>query len=82
MVRHVSLHPLLPATGDDRSTLPNRSISGMNWVAEEAVRTGLPSVASMSLGGSASISIDRAVKAVCAEWMEYDSNATDKLHSP
>jgi len=39
-------------------------ISGVNWVAEEAARTGEPSVASMSLGGGASFAIDKAVRAL------------------
>jgi cerevisin len=39
-------------------------IAGINWVAQEAARTGTPTVTSMSLGGGASISVDRAVQAL------------------
>jgi cerevisin len=45
-------------------------ISGMLWVAEQALNSGRPSVASMSLGGGASDALDKAVKAL------YDCGVT------
>jgi len=39
-------------------------IAGINWVAQEARRTGKPTVASMSLGGGASNATDAAVVAL------------------
>ena len=44
----------------------NYRIAGINWVAAEAA--GKPSVASMSLGGGTSNSVDDAVRAVRVEW--------------
>jgi len=41
-------------------------ISGIDWVASEAKNSGKPTVASMSLGGGASDSIDSAVRALYA----------------
>lgn len=40
---------------------PGDSISGLNWVASQAKASGRPSIVSMSLGGSASSSLDSAV---------------------
>ena len=45
----------------------NYSIAGVLWVAEEARRTGKPSVASMSLGGGPSDALDKAVVTVCSK---------------
>jgi len=54
------------------------SIAGINWVAQEARRTGRPTVASINVGGGVSNATDAAVVAVCAEWMmEADDNTTD-----
>ena len=78
MVRRVSLLHLFLATDGDSSTSPNHSISGILWVAEEALNSGKPSVASMSLGGGAINSVDKAVKAVCTKWMERDGDTTDE----
>jgi len=57
--------------------MSNYSIDGMNWVADQAQDSGLPSVASMSLGGPGSKSMDKAVKGVCTEW-ERDGDTTDE----
>ncbi len=40
------------------------SVSGLDWVKTQAASSGNPSVVSMSLGGSASRALDRAVTAL------------------
>ncbi len=40
------------------------SVSGLNWVATQARSSGRPSIATMSLGGGASTSLDNAVASV------------------
>ncbi|KAM6496390.1 serine protease [Amanita muscaria] len=47
--------------GDDGNGNNSDILSGMDWVQKQAASTGHPSVASMSLGGSASTAIDSAV---------------------
>lgn len=42
------------------------SVSGLNWVLTQARASGRPSVVSMSLGGSASTSLDNAVTSLTA----------------
>jgi len=62
-------------------------ISGMNWVVTRAAATGRPTVASMSLGGSANTATDNAVAAMTAAGVHVavaagNNNANASGYSP
>ncbi|KAI8995667.1 serine protease [Trametes punicea] len=46
---------------DQSSGAVSDIVSGLNWVSQQAASSGRPSIASMSLGGSASTALDSAV---------------------
>ncbi|KAG5652708.1 hypothetical protein H0H81_004021 [Sphagnurus paluster] len=54
--------------GDDGWAVSSNSIngiiSGLNWISESAKASGRPSIASLSIGGSASTPLDNAVTAL------------------
>jgi len=50
----------------------------MLWVVNDSRMIGKPSVASMSLSGGASRTMNKTVKVVWAEWVERDRDATDE----
>ncbi|PPR03991.1 hypothetical protein CVT24_008310 [Panaeolus cyanescens] len=54
------------ALSDAGSGAVSDIISGINWSANNAQKTGRPGVIILSLGGSASVAMDNAVKAVIA----------------
>jgi hypothetical protein len=58
--------------------MTDSSVSGLDWVITQAVASGKPSVVSMSLGGSASRALDRAVEALTSAGIHIAVSAGNK----
>ncbi|PSS34005.1 hypothetical protein PHLCEN_2v1909 [Hermanssonia centrifuga] len=62
--------------------LSDSGVSGLNWVATQARSSGRPSIATMSLGGGASTSLDNAVASVAAGNSNVDAGTTSPARAP